>query len=401
MSSRAVVGILSLLTASIGNAQSVPFRLDPLDGPSTTAIVRSIDQDGTIQLGDGTTANLVDYIALHQVSVAAWRPSDELTGRAYLRSGAEFPMQVEAGDERSLRLLSDFGPLDVQLPHIAALRFAPPVSDDDGGFGRALETPPSTKDYVFAWDRDGSSLKRYSMRVARCDDRELTVDVSGTTRKLPTSRVYGVVFGRDNGFAPDPLERPIVSIHYGARQPLVGKLQTWNGTHCTLRMPEGCTARLPCAVVRYISIDSGRLAYLSELEPSTVRQVPALNRTKPWLRDRTPLGAGFVLGDRQYRRGLCVPPRTTLTYRLDGEFDVFEATVGVDSRTSRQAHAILRVLVDDHVVFDSEAMTAHDDPKSVSIELGEAKTLSLETDFGKNLDLGDHCVFADARLRKD
>ncbi|MBL8734379.1 MAG: NPCBM/NEW2 domain-containing protein, partial [Planctomycetes bacterium] len=63
-----------------------------------------------------------------------------------------------------------------------------------------------------------------------------------------------------------------------------------------------------------------------------------------------------------------------------------------------EAHAILRVLVDGAVAYESAPKTLGGAPEVLRIELKKAKTLTIEADFGKNYDLGDYCVFADARV---
>ena len=105
-----------------------------------------------------------------------------------------------------------------------------------------------------------------------------------------------------------------------------------------------------------------------------------------------------MLGGKACARGLCMVPRTKLTWDLGGRYDVFEATIGIDDRGGPEAHAVFRVLVDDKVVFDSGPRTRGQAPEAIRVELHKAKTLALEVDFGKNYDLGDYCVFADPRV---
>jgi hypothetical protein len=147
-----------------------------------------------------------------------------------------------------------------------------------------------------------------------------------------------------------------------------------------------------------LQVASDRLAWLHELQPTKVEQTPAFDRTWPWSIDRTPVGTGFVLGGKRFEHGLCLVPRTRLTYDLAGKFDVFEATIGIDDRTGPEAHAVFKVLVDDKVVFTSEPFVRGKAAETLRIDLHKGRTLVLEVDFGKNYDLGDYCVFAEARL---
>ena len=62
------------------------------------------------------------------------------------------------------------------------------------------------------------------------------------------------------------------------------------------------------------------------------------------------------------------------------------------------AHAVFRVFADDKLLFESEPFTLNKEPASLRIPIPRVQRLTLEADFGNNLDLGDHCVFADARV---
>jgi hypothetical protein len=93
-----------------------------------------------------------------------------------------------------------------------------------------------------------------------------------------------------------------------------------------------------------------------------------------------------------------VVPRTRLTWDLDGRFDRFEATIGIDDRGGPQANAVVRVVADGKVLFESEPLVFGRPAQTIRVELGRCRQLALEVDFGKNYDLGDFCAFADARV---
>ena len=64
------------------------------------------------------------------------------------------------------------------------------------------------------------------------------------------------------------------------------------------------------------------------------------------------------------------------------------------------AHAVFRILGDDRVLFDSGPVTPQSSPRALRIPVTKVQRLTLEADFGDNLDLGDLCVFAAPRLLK-
>jgi hypothetical protein len=292
------------------------------------------------------------------------------------------------------------GDLTIRLAHVAAIRMAA-EGGEDAGFAKARVEPPAATDHLFARDQSGV-VRRYSMRVVGVGPDAVAVQADGKDRTLPFDRVYGIVFGRDNGAAPDPVPTPRARVAVGDDVSFEGRLRSWNGTTCVLELAEGLALELACETVRTIRIDSGLVAWLTDLAPAAVEQTPAFDRVWPWLADRTPNGPGIALGGRTWRRGLCLVPRVSIAFDVSaGSFDRFEATAGIDDRTSELAHAVLRVHVDGRLAFDSGPLVRGAAPQAVSIPLDGAHRLTLEADFGDNFDLGDHCVFADARLRKE
>ena len=78
--------------------------------------------------------------------------------------------------------------------------------------------------------------------------------------------------------------------------------------------------------------------------------------------------------------------------------DVFEASIGIDDRGGPESHAVFRVFVDDKLAFESTGKIRGEPAEALRIALQKAKSLAIEVDFGRNFDLGDYCVFADARV---
>jgi len=401
---RGLAAFAVLLVPALASAQrNATFRVVPNSGGTFDGELQSISPSGDISIrGRDETIALSDLVEIQRVGDPPAKATPSPGGFVRLRTGTTLDCRKLAGhgDAIEFEPRPQHAAIRIALTELAALRPGP-AAEDDGGFTRALENPSSTKDLVFAWDRGGASIRRFSMRVDRIDGDELQVEAGGMVRGLPLSRVYGVVFGDDNGAAPDPLPRPTVTIRGSFGEPLCGRLLGWDRVHCRLALAEGAEITLPCDTVAGITVDSGRVAFLSDLEPAAIDQVPALNRPKPWLRDRTPIGPGLELGGIAYSRGLCLVPRTRLRYDVTGEWNVFEATVGIDDRSNDLAHAVIRVLADDRVVFDSGPVQHGDEPMPITIDLTGVEQLTLETDFGENLDFGDHCVFAGARLRKN
>ena len=115
---------------------------------------------------------------------------------------------------------------------------------------------------------------------------------------------------------------------------------------------------------------------------------------------RSPSGPGIRLGGKHYKNGVVLIPRTRLTYPTRAHYDFLEAKIGIEDRSTGPAHAIFRVLDGDKLLYESKPLTRQSEPVDLKVDIRKVDRLTIEVDFGKNYDFGDHCVFAEARLIK-
>ena len=117
--------------------------------------------------------------------------------------------------------------------------------------------------------------------------------------------------------------------------------------------------------------------------------------------DSTPLG----LGGKTFTKGLGCTANTVLLYELNGEYDRFQATVGVDDsvagRTSPSPSVLFTVFVDGLLRFESGPMFTNTPPKDVNVDVRHARMLMLLMscnwdDNGRSEN--DHGDWASARL---
>ncbi len=382
-------------------AQGPVWHVETIDGRSLDGTVSVAD--GSLRVvpagGEAVTLLLGEAQTLRQRGVAEAGPH---TGhRLWLRSGSVLPLADLAaaaaeGDGGGLAVtLTAAPPVVVPFRHVAALRFQR-EGIDLPSFDADRKAPSATADYLYVV-RDGKA-QRFSVAITAFRGDAVDFELRGQTLQTKLADVAGVVFGSAAGFAPDrqPGARATVVLTTGDR--ITGALQTMDQS-LALRLDEGAVLAIPAAQVRAIEIESDRLRWLGALQPK-VEQVPAFDRVWPWTVDRSPAGGPIRLGGQTYDRGLVLVPRTTLTFDLEGQFDVFAATIGIEDRGGPQANAVFRVRADGRLLHESPAVVAGAAPVVLDLPLQKARQLTLEVDFGKNFDLGDLCVFADARVLK-
>ncbi|GAB4138469.1 MAG: hypothetical protein Fur0037_04200 [Planctomycetota bacterium] len=396
--------MLAALAAAIATADWLPAQdglvcsVRTIDGRAIDGRVR-IDEGGRVTVaaagGAGSSLELGDLLSLDCSGTA--RPGPAWDGGAvFLRSGAEIPFAA-------LRAPASGSAIGIELPCKAAIEIAigmiaaiRPCAAGEAppSFRECLENPAETSDLLYV-ERDGKT-QRFPVRISSFDGANLHFSLRDREYDVGLDRVRGVVFGRSSGFAPDrqPRPRALVSMTTGER--LEGCIRRLDSI-CRLSLDEGALVDLPAQGILRIDVQSDKVAWLSEMRGS-VEQVPAFDRTWPITFDRTPFGGGIVLGGKTHERGICMIPRARITYDLGGRYDWFDAVIGIDDRGGPDANAVFRVFADGRMIHESQGVTLSTKPLPLRLALGRCKTLAIETDFGADFDLGDLCVFADARV---
>jgi hypothetical protein len=105
------------------------------------------------------------------------------------------------------------------------------------------------------------------------------------------------------------------------------------------------------------------------------------------------------LDKTRYPKGVSLHSRTELVYRLPGRFSRFKAIAGIDDEVAPNGHVRLVIRGDDQVLFDGP-IAGGDKPKSLDLDIGGVKRLTILVDFGEKLDVGDHLDLCLARISK-
>ena len=203
-------------------------------------------------------------------------------------------------------------------------------------------------------------------------------------------------------FAAHPANRSsstaVQIVHLSSGDKLSGKWTAIKGSNISLQMPWDQTWELPIEAIVEISTRNGNLVQLSDLEPSAVEQTPYFGRRMSYKRDVSLEGEPLKMKGKSYSKGLAVHSRCVLTYDLDGQFTKFKTTVGFDEAAGNRGNVSCRVLADGKELFAKPVLKADQDPQAIDVSVKDAKSLTLEIDFGENEDVGDRVIWAEPRL---
>lgn len=293
------------------------------------------------------------------------------------------------------------GPVRIRWDDVSGLAAA----EVPEGYPEALRSARSDRSLLFA--RGSKGVQRLGVDVLGIAEQGIVMSFQGRERPpLSWDRVLGLVLPRSGqpalGEQPQKVDGEpglVVRLLLRGGGVLRGRLVDWANRRIRLEAPAYGQVTVHLRAVSRMEVVSGQRVWLSSLQPDSVEQQAALEKTWPWWVDRAPNGPGIRLGGRGWSRGLVLIPRTRIEFDLEGRgFRTFRGVLGIDERAGSAGHAILRVLGDGKVLFSTGPFAAGSLPRKVELEIEGVKRLALEADFGERLDFGDHCAFAGAAL---
>jgi len=168
--------------------------------------------------------------------------------------------------------------------------------------------------------------------------------------------------------------------------------------------------QIPIQGVSFICFRNSRCTYLSDLEPADAKEYispddkiassPA-NRDKSgaflwhYQKDRGLFSQKPIsLQGRKYSKGLAAHANCELTYKLDGSYQKFFATIGLASESAKGENDELSgsvrfiIYADGKKAYESEVFEKDSPPKDISIDIKSAKELRLVVS-----DAGDGYIF--------
>ncbi len=236
---------------------------------------------------------------------------------------------------------------------------------------------------------------------AGLDDKHLALQMPQGKSSIERTGIKAVIFNQTLTNS-DPLkgEGALVSLTDGsrfrARDLKFGALD-----RLTLRTLFGAVLDLPLSAVESLRFLGGCATYLSDLTAAEYKFEPFLELDWPLRRDQTVVGGFLSLRGVEYPKGLGVHSRSAVTYRLDGKFRRFHATIGVDDDTGGKGSVVFEALVDGKTAYKSEVLTGSSAPVVIErVDVSGAKLLTLRVDYATAGDIQDHADWCDALLVK-
>lgn len=225
---------------------------------------------------------------------------------------------------------------------------------------------------------------------------------------------------------PIPVKRPkvegVVYFHPQAAElnEPVGQLVAADGTRLAIRTAElgegTLTITTPAGIAVEMGIDevsrfdfsTGKIAYLSDLEPETATHVPLLGLAeeppawKEFYRYRRDVGFEqnpLRLDGKVYRKGLSLASRSELVYKLPGRFRLFKTVIGIDDSVRETGDVRVEIKGDGKGLWQGD-VRGSEPARELEVDIAGVKRLEIIVDYGAGLDVGDRLNLCEARVTK-
>lgn len=323
-------------------------------------------------------------------------PPDPLIGpRVVLVDGTRLTCQeftVKSGQARLVET-SQCGTIVLPITWIAEVRFGISTAKLDEGWKELAARESKTDLLVLKKD----DVLDFLGGVTGDVDEKISFLLDGDEVPVAREKVYGIVFRRK----PPRLGKPACFLTLSGGDALQAYKLSWNGQSFQARLGGAAEVSLGPRDVAAVDYSAGKVRYLSQLEPRDVKWVPFFDAISyhEFRRDRSFDGGPLTLGGKSYSRGLAINSRTTLRYRIAGEYTRFQAITGIDDQIREYGLVRLVISGDGKPLFDAE-VKVKDPPRRLDLDVSGVRDLEILVDFGDESSIGDYLDLADAKLLK-
>jgi hypothetical protein len=237
-------------------------------------------------------------------------------------------------------------------------------------------------------------------------DETVNFNVDGDNVPVKRAKVAGLVYFHppDNGDLPEA--KCVFEDLAGWR--VNAKSVSFADGEFKLEPTFGGTIARPLAALKLLDFSAGRMVYLSELAPASTDWTPyvdfgkgndSLARFYRLRQDRGLDGNSIRLAGKSYPKGLAIPGRTSISYKITGKGKRLKAVAGIDDSVREAGSARLVIKGDSKTLYDGKVV-GRDEPVDLDLDVSGVKRLNILVDFGEGLDVGNYVDLGDARIVK-
>ena len=211
-------------------------------------------------------------------------------------------------------------------------------------------------------------------------------------RELPWAVVAGVILAPRSGRTRETT----VVLNSGER--FTGRVAGGGGDALLLHTALIDPMSIAWERIQRIENRSDRVFFLSDIAPTTYEFDPMFDKRWDYAVDCTLLGKPLRLAGFPYDKGLTMHSQSRLRFNIDQQFRRFAAVVGISDEMDERGDAAVAVVGDGRVLWEAHSVRGNQPPQEVLVDITGVKQLTLVVEFGEDLDLSDHVVWALPRV---
>lgn len=392
----AVLGAIVLQTRAPAS-RADGFEAVLLDGQSLSGELVALTPTIVLNTAEGETqlawSDLLSLAPRRTEGGHAAQPTSAPAGGVVLRlaDGSRFPAAIGPGGEKSLSVVRPgAAPQPIDLEALESITVGEPTGEARARLDEALGASAPSADAVVV--SRGDKVMVLSGALQGVNAAGVRFHWNGQDVELPWARVAGLRIARNT---PRGASHKVVCadgrVFAGrVRDGDARRLTVQSGTLGAIELSWDEVARVDCL--------SERLVFLSDLKPAGYVFEPFFDRTWDYALDASLTGRPIRVGGRAYTRGVSMHSRSALTYRIDAGYRVFAATAGILDEMEGRGRVAMRLRGDGRVLWENPDVRGGQPPVPVVADLTGVRELTLEVDYGEELDLADHACWAFARL---
>lgn len=233
---------------------------------------------------------------------------------------------------------------------------------------------------------------------AKGDTIEFTLP-DGGKNDVAISRPVAMYFRR----GANPAAKPILCrLHDTSRNLVFVSELTREADGFSVVTSCGATIKYGKDVVGRLDYSSGKLVYLSQLAPASVKETSTEGSVQHYRKDESLEGGKIKLAGVEYKTGLALHSTTELEYDLNGEYRELKAVVGIDDEVGGTDDPVVLEIYDGAVQLMKWTISRKDKErvKHLNLSIKDVNKLRIVVTTSDILDLGKHLTLADVRVTK-
>jgi hypothetical protein len=159
---------------------------------------------------------------------------------------------------------------------------------------------------------------------------------------------------------------------------------------------------LPLASIHKLDFSKGKLAYLSDIEPSKILLSQDEERLSAFRKDTNLDGGPLRINGITYAKGLAMLATTDLEFDLKGEYREFKAIAGFDDLVGGIEGSVILEIEGDGKQLVKLELTRKDKKRdnAINLNIKDVQRLRIVVRSSNPLEFGKHLDLANAQINK-